>query len=518
MATTDRLLGETTSLCRVCKRSVPARSYERAGTIVLRKQCPSHGDQETLISSNADWYHKVMAMPANLESPIGERKPVSQGCPFDCGPCQSHEQRVHLPVVPITSACNLDCPICYTHNKNDGAYHMGLDEMRAILEHLKRRAPDQRIINITGGEPTLHPQFVELIEMCRDAGIHRVTISTHGLTFIKNEAMVARLAELSARVILSFDSFDEQVNTVMLGGKFGGPKMRALELLEKYEVATTLLPVLARGMNDHEIARIVDMALHKDFIRSVEFHPMTFTGQSGADFNRSARYTTYDALVDLQVQTGGHLRIDDFVPAPVAHPLCYQVCYLLRLSDGWYLPLTRIMDVSVIRSLLTEGLYLEPGPAIESALQDTISRLWSGDIGQEQLDPGGVLRDRAGADGADLAEAVLMAMKAMIRSLFTAELGHTERMRRAETFTKAIYIHTHMDEESFDSDRIRQCCVGMPSSTGENIPSCAYNVLYRERDARFIASPAPALIQLGAGRPADSRGSFERAEEPVSRG
>lgn len=498
MASRERLLNETTSLCRVCKRSVPATLHETGGTIVLRKQCSQHGAQEVLISSNADWYHQAMTMPAALTAPFGERKPVAQGCPYDCGPCQSHEQRVHLPVVPITSACNLDCPICYTHNKNDGAYHMGLDEMRAILEHLKRRAPDQRIINITGGEPTLHPQFVQLIELCHEAGIHRVTISTHGLTFIKNEAMVERLAELSARVILSFDSFDEQINTVMLGGKFGAPKMRALALLEKHGVATTLLPVLARGMNDNEIAQIVELALSKDFIRSVEFHPMTFTGQSGTSFDRGVRYTTYDALVDLQRQTGGRLRIDDFIPAPVAHPLCYQVCYLLRMDQNRFLPLTRIMEVPVIRTLLAEGLYLEPGPAIEEALQDTINRLWSGDVGMATLDPDGCFATSEG----ELIDEVLSAIKTMIRQLFTAELAPEERMRKAETFTKAIYIHTHMDEESFDTDRIRQCCVGMPGANGENVPSCAYNVLYRERDERFTSAPAPTLIQLGAGRPA----------------
>src|SRR5262245_18984028 len=84
---------------------------------------------------------------------------VRQGCPYDCGPCTSHEQRLHLPVLPITSSCNLDCPICYTHNKNEGAYHMSEEELVAILGHMRRMSPDRRIVNLTGGEPTLHPQF-----------------------------------------------------------------------------------------------------------------------------------------------------------------------------------------------------------------------------------------------------------------------------------------------------------------------------------------------------------------------
>lgn len=483
------LLSRTTSLCGACKRSVDAALYQKAGCVVMRKACAEHGEQEVLISSDADWYHRVMALPAHLEAPRGSALPVSRGCPFDCGPCQSHEQRVHLPVVPITSACNLDCPICYTHNKNDDAYHMSPRELAAVLEHLRTRAPERRIINLTGGEPTLHPHFLELVEMCAAEGIHRVTISTHGLTLLRNPALVERLAEIDARIILSFDSFDEEVNTSMLGGKFGAAKLRVLDLLERHGVATTLLPVLARGRNDHEIARMVDLALARDFIRSVEFHPMTFTGQGGKGFDRGARYTTYDALRDIEEQTRGRLRIDDFSPSPVAHPLCYQACYLLRLHDGRWLPLARFMDRHVIRSLLGEGLYMEPSPAIERALQDAIQSLWVGDISAERIALEGVTADD-----------ILASMKQMISDLFDSDQPHTERVRAAERYTKAIYIHTHMDEETFDSDRIRQCSVGMPGPDGSNIPSCAYNVLYRERDPRFTVQPAPPLVQLGVGR------------------
>jgi uncharacterized radical SAM superfamily Fe-S cluster-containing enzyme len=59
-----------------------------------------------------------------------------------------------------------------------------------------------------------------------------------------------------------------------------------------------------------------------------------------------------------------------------------------------------------------------------------------------------------------------------------------------------------MDEHSFDTDRIKQCCVGIREPDGQNVPSCAYNVLYRNRDARFAAAPSPPLVTLGRGRPA----------------
>ncbi len=473
-------LHETTSLCSTCKRAVAAEVVREGDRVVMRKRCEVHGEQESLVSSNAAWYAETMGFAAHLVPP-GERKQVERGCPFDCGPCESHEQRNHLPVIPITSACNLDCPICYTHNKNEGAYHMEEAELAAILAHLRRSAPEKRIVNVTGGEPTMHPKWIRLLEMCREEGIRRVTLSTHGLG-LHDDAVVAKLKELDVRVILSFDSFREETNRRMLGGAFGAGKMRALATLERHGVDTTLLPVMARGMNDDETGALVDLALSKDFIRSVEFHPMTFTGQYGASFDRDARYTAYDALLDLETRTGGLLRVADFVPSPAAHPLCYQVAYLLRVEGGRWVPFTRFMPRAAVREMLVDTLYLLPGRRVEEVLTRTIDELWAGGAG--------------GADG----EAVLRSLRGVLDEMGDPSLGEEERTHIAERSTKAIYVHTHMDEETFDTDRIRQCCVGMPGADGSNVPSCAYNVLYRERDARFLAEPRAPVSTLGRGR------------------
>jgi 7,8-dihydro-6-hydroxymethylpterin dimethyltransferase len=472
---------QTTGLCSRCKRAVPAEVVRVGDEVLLRKRCDTHGEEDAQLSSSAAWYERTLAAAPVLQRPEAKR-PVALGCPFDCGPCESHEQRLHLPIVPITSSCNLDCPICYTHNKNEGAWHMSEGELRAILEHLRRAAPEKRIINLTGGEPTLHPQFERIVEMCREEGIHRITISTHGLRLAKDEALVEKLARLRARVILSFDSLDEDVNRRMLGGAFGAQKQRAIDLLEKHDVDVTLLPVIARGENDGELGAFVDLTLSRPGIRSLELHTMTFTGQGGASYDRRARYGPYEVLCDLERQTGGVLRVDDFVPSPAAHPLCYQVTYLLRLEDGRWLPFPRFMEGETLRDMLAGGLYLEPGPQMEARLEEVIDRLWAGDI------------------VCDDAEAVLRTLRRIIDDVFAPHLDEDARMRVAERSTKAIYVHAHMDEETFDTDRIRQCCVGIREPDGTNIPSCAYNVLYRERDARFMERPAEPLVQLGLRR------------------
>ena len=63
------VLRTTTSLCPHCKRSLAADLVRVDGQVVMRRTCPEHGDQEALVSSNADWYDRVVAQAAQLTPP-----------------------------------------------------------------------------------------------------------------------------------------------------------------------------------------------------------------------------------------------------------------------------------------------------------------------------------------------------------------------------------------------------------------------------------------------------------------
>jgi len=475
-------LKETSSLCQVCKQGIPARIVEKDNKIIMHKYCEQHGDESVLISSNAAWYHKTLEYPAVLKPPRIVRKAVETGCPYDCGACGAHQQITYLPVLAITSACNLDCPICYTINKNDNAYHMSLDEFAGILDVMKTNDPDMKIINITGGEPTLHPQLPQLIRMCHDAGIHRITVSSHGLTFINNEALLEQLAELNTRMVLSFDSFNDDVNDRMIGAKVLKAKLKILDLFDKYDIDTTLIPVIAKGVNDNELGMLLELLMTRDCIRSLEIHSMTFTGQGGTGFDLDSRITTYDVIDSIAKYSGGLIGVDDFVPSPCAHPLCYQTCYLLDTADQGYVPFARFMSKQQIRTLLTDNLYMEPGARLEQVFQDVINELWASDMPSE------------------LNDSVLRTIKQNLNAMFPSRaISYAEQQRISERSAKTIYIHSHMDEHNFDSDRIRQCCVGVPSPDGSNIPTCAYNILYRERDSRFVTRFPKPLTEMKGG-------------------
>jgi 7,8-dihydro-6-hydroxymethylpterin dimethyltransferase len=471
----ERLLHTTTSLCKVCKEAVTASVVATAaGEVWMKKACTEHGDQEVRLSTNAAWYETTRAHKQEFRAPAVFKKDIDLGCPFDCGPCTAHTQKVRLPVVTITSACNLDCPICYVHNKNDDAYHMPVEDFAMILEHLRTdHGGELDIINLTGGEPTLHPRLFEMLEMANAAGIHRVTVCSNGIKLAKDEAFVERLGKHGARIALSFDTFDPHTDKVMQGAQMLATKLRCMELCEKHGVDVTLIPVMTRGLNEHEIGTILDFALARTAVRHIEVHTMTFTGQSGTTFDRAGRISMYEVLEEIEKHTKGLLRPSDFVTSPCAHPLCYQIAYLLLdPAGGPPIPFTRFMPAAELHAALSERLYLEPSPGLEESLKEAIDRLWIEDD-PESARALGLLRN-------------------MLDTMFPAERALTlqEAIRASERLVKAVYVHSHMDEETFDVERAVDCCDSNCYADGSTIPVCNYNVLYREKEAKFNVEPA----------------------------
>jgi uncharacterized radical SAM superfamily Fe-S cluster-containing enzyme len=452
----------------VCKEPVDAKVIFRDGAVLLDKHCLKHGPQECLVSSSVEWYLDCLSFLAPTTPPPA-RQSLKEGCPFDCGPCPSHQQKNFLPVVPITSACNLDCPICYTINRNENAYRMTAEQMQALIDRLKEEHPDLDIINFTGGEPTLHPQLPEFLQMCSQAGIRRLTVSTNGLK-LANEDYVRLLGSLQTRVVLSLDTLRPAVDQALLGADTVKLKLRVLDLLEKHDVALTLLPAMAAGLNDAEVGPLLDLVLNRPNMRSLELHTLCFTGQGGSGFPRSARITVPDLHRRLEEATAGRITGRDFVPSPLAHPHCYSICYLLLLDGGGFVPFTRLASRDVLYDLLQDSLYIEPREKLQEVFRSIVDDLWA--------NPEKVPQSRG----------ILATIKRLLGELYPPSgrpLPFLHRQKIAERSTRAIYIHAHMDEESFDVSRVMRCCVTVPEPDGSNIPTCSYNVLYRGHDQRF---------------------------------
>jgi len=80
-------------------------------------------------------------------------------CPTSCGLCGMHLNHTVLGNIDLTNRCNLTCPICFA-NANVTGYvcEPSLDQVREMLQAYRNERPVAgRIVQFSGGEPTLHP-------------------------------------------------------------------------------------------------------------------------------------------------------------------------------------------------------------------------------------------------------------------------------------------------------------------------------------------------------------------------
>ncbi len=171
-------LGTTQSLCPVCLTVVPAKIIVRHGRVYFRKHCPQHGVREDYICSDVSQYDRLeYTVPGKM--PLFGVEPQG-GCPWDCGLCTEHEQHTCVGVLEITSSCNLTCPMCYAHSGPSGK-HLSYEECVASIDRLVETEGRPEVLQLSGGEPTIHPQFLEVLAYgCRQP-IDVVMINTNGI-------------------------------------------------------------------------------------------------------------------------------------------------------------------------------------------------------------------------------------------------------------------------------------------------------------------------------------------------
>lgn len=462
---TDAFFSVTQALCPTCRALVQGKIVFRQGQVVLQKRCPRHGVSEGLLSSDVGYWTRSLGYTKPGSRPHEWSSPVEKGCPHDCGLCPDHEQHTCAPIIEITDHCDLSCPICLVWNRHGS--HMPLAAFREVIDGLRRKEGTLELALLSGGEPTLHPQFFELCEYAlRSGAIRRLLVSSHGLRLARDEEFARRFQELGLYLSLQFDSLrDDRIRTLR-GASLLGQKRKLLEVCGRLGIPTVLVPTIARGVNEDELGALVEFAFDHDFVTSITFQPAAFTGRGGSSFpaHPLSRLTQVDMHRLLAEQTGW-LAEQDFLPVPCSHPSCYSTCYVIRDASRRMTPLTRFGEISAYLDSLTNRAVLSSDARAQHLIQDAIYRLWSA--------------QSITADG----DAVLAALRALMTG-FDAARSEPERRSVAEGTMKAIFIHAFMDEHDWELSRVRKCCTHYALADGRLMPGCAYNAIHRPRDAR----------------------------------
>ena len=487
-------LGMTQSLCPDCLSLVPAKIIARDGRVYFRKRCPTHGVREDFVCSDVRQYDR---MEFSLEGKVPARFGVEpdRGCPYDCGLCTEHEQHTCVGLVEITSACNLSCPMCYAAS-GPGGKHLSFDDCLRAIDRLVEVEGRPEVLQLSGGEPTIHPEFTRLVDYACRQPIDMVMINSNGLRLAHDAALVAKLAEWRHRleVYLQFDGFDAETSRHLRGEPLVEAKLAAVDALGRAGIRVILVCTLQAGVNDHEIGALVRFGLERPWITGISFQPATYSGRHVLPDTLERRITLPDVVRAIAEQTDGLFEEDDFLPLPCAHPNCHSLSYAYRTGSA-VVPICRFIDAKNHLDLLANGITFT-----RARTRELIERY----LGRMGCCSGGTCGNGSGEDGA-----VITGLELKIVDRPT-ENGHTESGRLAQQFFSRalaeqlspsdvfrITITSFLDAYNFDVRRLMKCCIHHVLPSGHVIPFCAYNVLYRNGHVMLpeltaCVSPTPA--------------------------
>ncbi len=457
----NKTLGVTHSVCSLCRQIVPAKVVTDGRDVYFEKVCRTHGQAKTLVYRDVDSYLRTQRYIKPAWMPQEHAGTSTLACPHGCGLCERHEQHLCLPIVEITSRCNLSCPICISNAGQ--SWDTTVEQFQDLIDALIRAERQIDILNLSGGEPLLHPDVLTLVdEALARPQIVRVSISTNGLELLGRPELLRQLRRRNVIVSLQFDGFDDRVYQVLRGRRLLHEKREILARLAEAGVATALTVTAAGGINEDQFPEILRYFFLQPNVVSVMIQPIALAGRAESAGHGIGRLTIPDVLRLLDEAGDSRVKASDFAPLPCSDPRCFYLAYYLVLDDGGTASLNRLLNASTLMDALANRTVFGLDSEEYDHLKDLIYELWSG--------PAGSAPDN---------EAVMRTLRGILDAVAASGFEPRAAFTLAERHIKSIFIHAFQDADTFDLSRVRRCCQAYPQPDGRLIPACVHNVLAR---------------------------------------
>jgi uncharacterized radical SAM superfamily Fe-S cluster-containing enzyme len=443
------------SLCGTCYRRVDAKIVFEDDKVFMLKRCPQHGFQRVLMADDVDYYRRcreVFLKPP--EMPQLYNTPVKYGCPYDCGLCPEHEQHSCLSLLEITDVCNLNCPICYAGSGTHRTTHRPLEQVVRMLDMIVRNEMEPDIVQISGGEPTIHPQFFEILDAAKARPIKHLMVNTNGIRIATEPGFAERLATYMPKfeLYLQFDSLERDPLMQLRGADLRSIRMKALEKLNELGISTTLVITVERGVNDGELGAIVDFALTQPCVRGVTFQPVQQAGRLEKYSAAEHRLTLTEVRRRILDQTDV-FKDEDIIPVP-CHPDSLAMIPPEVLINGASNTIIYEQDAGI-----REHLKANPGLLLKAAtnpVKEGLFKLFS--TNHSPQSQASTLRD------------LLCCLPQVLQP---KDLTYNNLFR--------VLIVQFIDADSFDLRSIRKTCIHIAHPDGERlIPFDTFNMFYRD--------------------------------------
>jgi uncharacterized radical SAM superfamily Fe-S cluster-containing enzyme len=453
----------TRSICPNCRRVIDAKILLRDNKVYMSKRCPACGPITALVYGDAKAYLSMAQHNKPGARPHVFAAPVMEGCPHDCGLCPEHEQHACVGIIEVNSACDMDCPLCFA--EAGPGFSLTLEEVEAILDDYVRAEGRPEVVQFSGGEPTLHPRIIDFVRAAQARNIGFVMLNTNGKRIARDDAFLGQLNEVRPSFYFQFDGFERETYRKIRGEPdLLEEKLLALERLASVGLRATLIPAIERGVNEHEVGRIVEFAIKHPAVSGITFQPAFHAGRHMAH-DPMRRMTIPDVVRLIEDQTAGKFLASDFVPVPCCFPTCNSVTYAFLDGDE-VIPLPRLLKVEDYLDYLANRAVPDFGLEIKRALEG----LWS-----SSAVPG---------SSKSVAHIVAACQSCGVPDGLTIG-DFADRMLM-------IMLQDFMDPWTFNQKNLMKCCKEFLLPGGRQVPFCAYNsVGYREQARRQLDAMEP---------------------------
>jgi uncharacterized radical SAM superfamily Fe-S cluster-containing enzyme len=486
---------KTTSLCPVCSTRIQADIFEKDGKVMIRKECPEHGAFEDTYWSDVNLYLNAEKWRSEAQNVNNPKYPVEDGCPFDCGLCDVHKTPTLLANIDITNRCNLRCPICFANANAMGyVYEPTYKQIVAMLRVLWENDPKPYAVQFSGGEPTLHPDFLRVIKTAKDMGFSQIQVATNGIKQAQDPNFAQQMRDSGLNTVyLQFDGTDERVYEIARGKKLFKMKKKAIEACRNTKptpLSTVLVPTVVNTINDDQVGKIFRFAIENiDVVRGINYQPVSFAGRIDDEDRKKQRFTIPDLTFRIEEETKGIIKPSDWYPVPCVipifemaaamdgvqraeftiHPHCGMATYVF-IRENEIIPITRFLDVDE---------FLEDAKKIAEKIKGSRIAKIKGTAKALKL--------LKYVDENKMPEG--MNLKEVIKEF----LGKRDRKTLAKFHWQSLYIGSmhFQDLYNYDIQRVMSCGVHYVTPDGRIIPFCAYNTgpTYREEIEKRYSVP-----------------------------
>ncbi|MEX6690414.1 radical SAM protein [Danxiaibacter flavus] len=445
----------TISLCPVCLKRVDAKIVFEDSQVFMLKKCNEHGSSKVLIATDIEYYKNIRNYNKPSDMPLRFNTSVHYGCPYDCGLCTDHEQHSCLTVVEITDRCNLTCPTCYAMSSPHYGHHRTVEEVERMLDKVVANEGEPDVVQISGGEPTLHPDFFTILDIAKQKPIRHLMVNTNGMRIAKDKKFVERLATYMPdfEIYLQFDSFKPQALKHLRGKDLSAVRLKALENLNEFDLSTTLVVTLQKGLNDDEMGQIIEFALQQRCVRGVTFQPTQIAGRLDGFNPATDRITLTDVRTKILEQTK-IFQPNDLIPVP-CNPDALVMGYALKLG-GQVFPMTRYVDPAHLLNNSRNTIVYEQDEQLHQHMLKIFST--------------GISVDRVGDDFKELL--------CCLPQIHAPGLNYDNLFR--------IIIMRFIDAYDFDVRAIKKSCVHIVHKDGRIIPFETMNLFYRDEKQEYV--------------------------------